>query len=114
MSANAKKVSIPDLIKNAEDTGALNPVYSNYVRFSTSQNELVMDFYRNMPGKDESSSSALVQRIILPVGMAKSFTSAMVNLILNDEEKLNRVLENQREPQPADKVDIWSLIKSQK
>lgn len=107
-----KEIHISDYLNSAETKFTNEPGYSNHIRFNTSANELIIDFYqilpdRSVPGEIEIY---LIQRIIAPLNHAKGFVEGLANHILKMEKALNMKLPLERDKADSDIVEVWKLI----
>lgn len=98
-----------ELVTKAEPTG--NPdLYANHAQVSITANELFLDFYYISPKLSEPTKpvAKLIQRVVVPIGLGKGFTSAIANVIANFEAANNITLPLSREPQEEDRINLWS------
>jgi len=72
--------SIDDLLANATDLPAERTDYVNSLRVSTALNEMTIDFYRILPSTKRPENPpdiTHVQRILIPLGVAKNFAEIL-------------------------------------
>ena len=102
---NPKEIHVNELIDKANKTYERD-VYANHVQVALTQNELFVDFYYVTPLGNKPELQH-VQRMVLPVSLAKGMASAIANVVALFEEDHNQTLANSREPDPEDKINIW-------
>ncbi len=87
----------------------MDVTYANHVQIAISTNELFLDLYLVNPHPASSELQAeAIQRIVLPSGIAKGLASAIVNAIAGFEEETKINLPLQREPDPNDRITLWT------
>lgn len=83
--------------------------YSNHIQVAITPNELFVDFYYLSPSVSKTQPVVEhVQRVVVPVSLAKGLTTALANVIASYEAEHETVLANSREADPEDKITIWS------
>jgi hypothetical protein len=72
-------------------------------------NEIFIDFYhlQPTPGDPSNVQGLFIERVVLPIGLGKGFTTGLANLIAGYEKALGVVVPNNREPEPSDTIKIW-------
>lgn len=109
------EIYIPDKLPSADTSHTPPPAYSNHIRLSLTENELILDFYQILISRVQPGSIdlSLIHRLIVPSGNAKGLAEALVNVIVNTEQQQNIKLPLQRESQPGDRVQLWDLLSKQ-
>lgn len=102
-----KDISVADLLSKAGKTFDRDS-YSNHIQVVITANELFIDFFYISPVVGKSTPTMdHVQRIIIPVSLAKGLTTALANVVASHETEHDTILPNSREPDPDDKITIW-------
>jgi Protein of unknown function (DUF3467) len=85
----SKTLSIPEAVKKAESIAQDSGIYSNYVQFSVTTNEIILDFYYLVPPISDMSSvkATHLQRVIVPHTIGKAFAKTLGNVISTYEEE---------------------------
>lgn len=107
--SGTKTVTINDLISKIKADDMPDEVYSNFVQFLISGNEVYIDFYQVSPVPGAKTLAVkMMQRVILPINMAKGTVTALANAIAAHEQNGGEILPNTRPTDPDDKIVIWS------
>lgn len=101
--------SIQELLGKTTDTPKNPDVYSNYVQFLITQNELFIDLYYISPTNafNPTPRAEFTQRIVLPHSLAKGFVTAMANAIDVFEKDTETEIPNKREKVDTENIIIW-------
>lgn len=75
--------------------------YSNFAIVSHSPEELVVDFARMLPGKEEA---IVVSRVIMTPKNTKMFLQALANNIANFEKKFGEIHVSQKQMDPLTEI----------
>lgn len=103
----AKDITVADLLSKAGKTFDRDS-YSNHIQVAITANELFIDFYYISPAAGKSTPTMdHVQRIVIPVSIAKGLATALANVVVSYEAEHDTTLPNSREPDPEDKITIW-------
>src|SRR5215213_10323930 len=86
-----RTINALSLTANAKDLRETPFIYANHAQFSINPNEVFMDFYNLQPeANDPSNVQALfIQRVVLPIGLAKGFATGLSNLIASYEKAMD-------------------------
>ena len=107
MAKNPNSTVVQTLLQKVESSQ--NPdIYSNHAEISFSGMDFIIDFYRlGRKVGSEVVSATHIQRVYLPLNLAKGITSAIANLIGTYEKDANITLPNSRTQQEGDVFDLW-------
>jgi hypothetical protein len=98
--------SVIKAAKNQEDAPRL---YANHATFSITMNEIHIDLYRIEPNEADSRKikAVMLQRLIIPIGLAKGFATALANLIAGYEKITGLKIPNNRTRDESDAFVLW-------
>jgi hypothetical protein len=104
-----RHVSTAPIIEKAKDIRELPVIYANHAQFSVNPNEIFIDLYRLEPEPGEAGNiqAFLLQRVVIPLGLAKGFATGLANIVAGVEKALGIVVPLNREPDPEDTIKIW-------
>jgi hypothetical protein len=106
---NVRHISTAPIIEKAKDLREFPVVYANHAQFSVNPNEIFIDLYRLEPEPSDTSNvqAFLIQRVVIPLGLAKGFATGLANAVAVLEKTLGIKLPLHRTPDPDDTIKIW-------
>jgi hypothetical protein len=90
-----RPINISEIIANSDSENTREIVYSNHVQITASANEFIMDFFLVSPDPVRKSeiTSSFLQRVIMPINIAQSLTSAIAQNMANLDSAMKNLSE---------------------
>lgn len=104
-----RQVDVRPFLVNAKDERERATLYANHAQLSITPNEIIVDLFvlAPIPGQAEKPEATLVQRVVIPHGLAKGLATALANLVAGYERETGKLIPFNRTPDPDDVIEIW-------
>lgn len=94
MAKNITQIPVSDLLSKAQSVQTGPDIYANHAQLSTTPHEMTIDFYivHQHIGNPTKHKATHLQRIIIPMTIAKGLSAAIQELTENYEKNMGMLL----------------------